>query len=470
MSRSSGVKPTRKALFADTYRPVRLPWTYRPAAALVLLLALFQPLIYFATMGAVGWGVAVWAVSGLEIVGLGTGPSGGYRGGVYIMLWRLVAYATPLLAGVLVFLILLGSLAPSRSGPRVRAYPLARVEHPLIYAYVDKLSDIMGSPRPVRIELSPEANASASFDHDLLWLFRRRLVLTIGATLVAGLSRRELTGVIAHELGHFTQGVGMRSTRLIGGINVWFLRVVYKRGIVDDIVEDMRDSEWSVPVIMGSFVGLCVWLVRGFIKIMAAGSHLATAALLRRMEFAADRCGARVAGSAASVRSWARIEELSIGFARALEIAGHESGRMRLPDDLSGLAREIAPTLGRSGDGFIEGHRDEPSVWSTHPATSERVRALVALNERGIVLSDGPAVRLLPGFEQLSRHATRFTLERILGESLGAYRMMPVDEVLGRGEYAPVVSGPASSVACGPKGEVVRPAGNDDEGVIPLAD
>lgn len=469
----------RKPLFADTYLPVRLPWTYRPLAAVVVLIALLQPLIYFATMTGTVLGVMWWAVEGLELVGLGSwggaGGGVGYRGGVYIFLFKGALYLTPFISGVMVILIMLGSLAPSRAGPRIRAYPLARVEHPLIYAYVEKLCDIMGAPPPVRIELSPDANASASFDHDGLWLVRRRLVLTIGATLVAGMTRRELTGVIAHELGHFTQGVGMRGTRLVSSINTWFLRVVYQRGAVDDFLEDLQESGWWVFVILGSITALLVLLVRLFIRAVASGAQLATAAMLRRMEFAADRCATRVAGSAAAVRAMARVEELAAGFENAMKIAELEGTRMRLPADLSLLARELAPALDRDAGGFILGYRDHPSAWSSHPPTGERVRIMHALAEPGIVLTDGPATKLLPGFEQLSRHATRFTLERAAGGALNAYRMMSVDEVLGRGEHAPearpasVVS-PLPASSAGPKGEIRRPALEDDSETIPLAD
>lgn len=462
--------PKRKPLFADTYRPVRLPWTYRPLAAVVVLIAFLQPLIYFATMAGAAWGVAWWAVEGVAMVGLGS-RGYGFRAGMYLFLFRSVLYITPIMAGAMVVCIMLGSLAPSRSRPRIRAYPLARVEHPLIYAYVDKLCEIMGAPPPVRIELSPDANASASFDHDGLWFVRRRLVLTIGATLVSGMTRRELTGVIAHELGHFTQGVGMRSTRLVSSINAWFLRVVYQRGAVDDLIEDMQDSQWWALVLLGSVTALLVHLVRLFIRGVASGAQLATAAMLRRMEFAADRCEARVAGSAAAVRAAARIEELTAGFASAVEIAELEGARMRLPSDLSLLAKEIAPALERDATGFIRGHYDKPSLWASHPPTGERVRAMLALEEPGIVLSDGPAVKLLPGFEQLSRHATRFTLERAMGGALGAYRMMSVDEVLGRGEHAPEAGpAPVAIPLAGPRGETRRPALDDDAETIPLAD
>jgi hypothetical protein len=51
------------------------------------------------------------------------------------------------------------------------------------------------------------------------------LVLTIGLPLVAGFNLREFAGVLAHEFGHFSQGVGMRISYVIRSISFWFTRV-----------------------------------------------------------------------------------------------------------------------------------------------------------------------------------------------------------------------------------------------------
>lgn len=463
-----------RPLFAETYRPVRLPWSYRPLAAAVMLLALLQPLVYFGTIAVVGFGVVWWARAGFEIVGLGSGQrmGFGYRIGAMIALFRLCLYMTPLIGGVFVLLVLVGSLIPSRSERLAPGYPLARIEHPLIYAYVDKLCDIMGAPRPHRIDLSTDANASASLGSGILWLIRPRLVLTIGGTLAAGMSRSELTGVIAHELGHFTQGIGMRSTRIVGGINTWFMRVVHERGVLDDYIEDMRGSEYlfGAIAIAGVFATAAVALVRRFVLLVAAGSRLVTLAMSRRMEFAADGCQTRVAGSAAFVTTSARLCELTIGYGRALEIARHESTRCRLPENLSLLAVEVTPRLERDGRGFVPGMSQEPSLWRTHPPLDERARRATELLEPGILLSDGPAVKLFKGFERLTRDASRYTLEQALGDGVSAYRMMPLNEVLGRGKFAPSEAMSQAQALPGPKNERTMPMRAADEDVIPFAE
>jgi Zn-dependent protease with chaperone function len=43
------------------------------------------------------------------------------------------------------------------------------------------------------------------------------------------LKAQELSEVLAHEFGHFSQGFGMRATYLIRSVNFWFTKVVYHR-------------------------------------------------------------------------------------------------------------------------------------------------------------------------------------------------------------------------------------------------
>lgn len=466
-------EPDVSHLFGDTYRPVRLPWTYRPVAALVVLLALFQPLAYVGIMAAVAHGTYWWILNGGGIVGLGGRVVG--RASLFVLLIQLVLLLAPIVTGALVTLLMIGALIPSRGGGHRPGYVLAPIEQPLLYAYVNRLCDIMGAPRPVRIELTSDANASASFDGDWAWLVRRKMVLTLGMTLMQGMRRRELTGVIAHELGHFTQGVGMRSTRIVGAINAWFYRVVHRRGAVDDVVESMLEVEFWAISLLGMLVAIAMTLVRWVVLAIASVSRLATMALLRRMEFAADRCHARVSGSAAFASGFARIIELDEGYHKAIEVAQMESAQSRLPEDFADLAVKISPKAERDANGFLSGFQESGSVWSTHPPTDERVDAALRADEAGIVLNDGPALKLLRDTRTLSREVTRKLHEQVIGDSLARFRMLTTDEVLGRGEASPEAilkqaqeSGPQPVYR--KAGErVIQPKPADDD-VIPFAD
>src|SRR5690606_29383698 len=117
------------------------------------------------------------------------------------------------------------------------------------------------------IDVDAMANASASFRRGLLSFFGNDLVLTLGLPLVAALDLRQLTGVLAHELGHFRQGLAMRLTYIIQRINGWFFRVVYERDGWDERLAAATHEQAFQPVILIVLLAqVCVWLSRQALK------------------------------------------------------------------------------------------------------------------------------------------------------------------------------------------------------------
>ena len=94
-------------------------------------------------------------------------------------------------------------------------------QEPLLFSFIENICRTVGAPSPERIEVDCQVNASARLDNGPL-APRRRLVLTIGLPLAAGLNLKEFAGVMAHEFGHFSQSAGMRLSYLIRSINHWF--------------------------------------------------------------------------------------------------------------------------------------------------------------------------------------------------------------------------------------------------------
>ena len=76
----------------------------------------------------------------------------------------MIVYIAPLLAGSLLVLFM---VLPLFDKARETSRPLwvDRREQPLLYAYVEKLCDTMGAPRPVRIDVVPSVTASAHIDN-----------------------------------------------------------------------------------------------------------------------------------------------------------------------------------------------------------------------------------------------------------------------------------------------------------------
>ncbi|MGV3756780.1 MAG: M48 family metallopeptidase, partial [Verrucomicrobiota bacterium] len=212
-----------KAAFTGKVAPAPVGLLYRLGMIVVLVTMIILPLVYFALIGAAGWGVYLWATKGTFLL------SGG---GGRVMLFKLVLYLTPLFSGIVVVLFMIKPLLARRMPP---PHPLALSPEaaPALYQLIERICAVVGAPRPSRVNVDCQLNASASFRRGMRSFVGSDLVLTIGMPLVAGLSAKQLAGVIAHEFGHFTQGFGMRLTYIIRSINAWFARIAYERDAWD---------------------------------------------------------------------------------------------------------------------------------------------------------------------------------------------------------------------------------------------
>src|SRR5262249_33582850 len=132
-------------------------------------------------------------------------------------------------------------------------------EEPLLFALVTRVAQAVEAPEPKRIDVDCQVNASASFGSKLGVVFGGDLVLTVGLPLVAGLSIQQFAGAIAHELGHFTQGAGMRLSYVVRSVNAWFARIVYERDDWDESL--VRGCEQGDRLSLFLLVAMfCVWL------------------------------------------------------------------------------------------------------------------------------------------------------------------------------------------------------------------
>jgi Zn-dependent protease with chaperone function len=384
---------------------IRWPWTsplYGFALVLVSAVMVLLPVIYLGLVGLASYGVYLWADHGRFLFG---GP----RGGVYGLVIRATLYIAPLIAGVITVFFMIKPLL-ARPGRRAQPLALNPVTEPVLYTFVQEIARQVGSPMPARIDLDCQLNAAAGFRRGLASVLSGDLVLTLGLPLVAGLTARELAGVIAHELGHFRQGVAMRMSYLVRNVNGWFARVIYERDAWDE-----RLSEWAVESegLISSIVVLCaavaVWFTRALLTLLLLLGHAISTLLLRQMEFDADRCQIRLAGSAAFESTIRRLnvlgkvqrdiyEELRMRWNRDHQLPVSLPAHLNLREQqLPAAQRErIENTLGLRRSAWYE----------SHPSDAERIRRARIENASGVISLEGPASALFSCFEVPARHVT----------------------------------------------------------------
>lgn len=378
--------------FSGPIDRVKTTLLYRIGVVLAASFVVLLPVLYVALIGFAGYGVYWHATENVEIASAGRG-----RGRIFAVL----LYAAPIVAGGISVLFMLKPLF-ARSVRPTGEISLNRAAQPLLYEFVDRICDTVHAPRPARIDVTFDINASAHVANGFFGLFQRELVLTIGLPLVAGMPLQNLAGILAHEFGHFSQGAGMRVTMIIRNVNFWFAKVVYMRDEWDEwLVSAAHETDIRIGWVF-HIARLAVFLSRGILWCFMMISHAATCWLARQMEFDADRYEYRLAGSAAFEETTFRLQWLGYGmqdyFRNTMHRApGEQTGNpirdfVRHCESLTEKDRKrVRRRMEKSTTGFFD----------VHPADSERIAMAQKENAPGVFTSQLPADAIFKNFDTM---------------------------------------------------------------------
>jgi len=413
---SAGHMEGSSAMFAHAFtgqwKPVARTPGYRLAMFASALFMTMVPIAYLATIGAIGWLVYWHFTHDTEMLNT--------RAGGRAALFMFLLYVLPGIAGVVLIAFLLRPLlflfGGSDDESKIEVFPR---EEPRLFAFVESVCNTMGAPVPERIFIDCDVNAAAQLLGGGFGLLgRRRLALHIGLPLVAGLNATAFAGILAHEFGHFSQGAGMRATGILGRMSHWMGIAAYDRGSIDSNIARLTQSGTLSMVIVGIVLAICVGIARLILKAVFFFGFGVSRVMGRKMEFDADAHQARFVGSKASIETWPKM--LGLGEAQRLadvKIAEQWKNRT-LPEDFPALvastARRLSPDAKANLKRSLE---DTQTGWfDTHPATGVRIRAMEALEEKGVFRLDEPATALFTNFADASKKASYAFFKERVGE------------------------------------------------------
>lgn len=397
---------------------VRVSAVYRLGLAVVALTMVALPLAYVTLIVAAGYGV-YWHITANQHL---LSDSEGF--------WALALYLVPVIVGGILVVFMVKPLFAPRS-KEMEPLPLTPESEPRLHAFIHRLCEVVGAPRPRRIVVDCEANASAGFRRGLVSLLGNDLVLTIGLPLAGGLSLRALAGVLAHEFGHFAQATGMRLTYVIRSVNGWFARVVYTRDAWDEWL--VSASGWDIRIAVVIWIArFFVWLTRGILWVLMMLGHALSCFMLRQMEFDADRYEAHLAGGEVFAETARRLPLLGVGVQFAQGDLEDSLNDDRLVDDFVALALENENNLPEEVREEVRKHVEEETtgLLDTHPASAERIASVLRLDAPGLFTFEGPASELFADFGTLSRSATRDYYAAVLGDEATRHKLVPFAEYI----------------------------------------
>ena len=275
------------AAFRGEIAPFRPSLMYVFWLAIVAGFMVLLPLVYVALIGFVIFALGYHAVNNIAIVQ--------HAGHGWAMKFAVMVYAAPLICGAVMVAFLFKPLF-AKPAKAAKARALDPKAEPLLYAFIDGVCTSVGAPRPARIEVDCSVNAAAGYAGGAFSIFGRKPFLVIGLGLVAGLDVKQLAGVMAHELGHISQGSGARLMQVISSINAWFARGVYERDDWDETLRAWSTSDNGYEMVIGGLARLAVWLARRVLWVLLHVGHLVNMVFLRQREYDADRYEARMVG------------------------------------------------------------------------------------------------------------------------------------------------------------------------------
>lgn len=419
--------------FDGDIEPVVSPISYRAGMFLALCVMTILPVIYVALIGLVGYGIYWHAVSNTGIFAL-AGEARGRNSGK-AMVFALMVYVAPIFVGVVGVAFMLKPLF-SRPERTRKPRTLSREKEPLLFAYIDRLCDAVHAPRPKQIDVDLQVNASASFRNGIWSMFGSDLTLTLGLPLVAGLPLRNLSGVLAHEFGHFAQGAGMRVTFIVRTIAYWFSRVVYERDHWDAQLEQWSQENDIRIGWLFYLARFMVWLTRRVLWVLMMIGNAVSCLMLRQMEFDADRYEARMAGSETFADTARLLRLISIADQQSWEGLNDGFREGRLIDDMPRFALANFKKLPKSAHQFVDQMTsDSKTGWfDTHPSDIDRNENAAAEDTDGIVQLNRPAMDLFRNFPALSKATTIDLYKEVFGKEFDASTLYSVDETLARQE------------------------------------
>jgi Zn-dependent protease with chaperone function len=403
------------------FRRQRITIAHRLTALVVAGLMLLLPIVYVAFAVGVGW-LTWWHATNdwfwmKETYGFATAIAA-------------ALYVGLILGGVLWTLSLVRPLFSSLSKP-VAASRISRRDEPALFAFAERLADKVGCPRPDIICLDLDVNASAYYESSLFGLGQRTFTLTLGMPLVAGMTLCQLSGVMTHEFGHFGQRGSGLLDRFIKRINLWFAAAADRPDLLDDLIQTLTSDGHYLMKIVGLVLMLLVGLGRFFLRCLMLVGLLASASLMRRMEFDADSYEVGLIGSAEFAASSKRLVALTIAHELTFRHAFTSMHCRILPSDIVAFTAELAdraPKVRKRATKMIE---NEKMSWlASHPPIRDRIAAAERLNLPGVFTSSIPGSALFDSFEARSAAITAMLYSHRYGRRLTPDAVKPVHEAV----------------------------------------
>jgi aconitate hydratase len=350
-------------------------------------------------------------------------------------------YIIPMFIGILLIVSMLKPLIARPVSKRF-VVTLTRKKEQALYAFVDKLCHSIGSKIPSTIEVDCSAHASAGFRQGMIGFLEDELTLIIGLPVASELTTTEFTSLLAHELGHFTQKLGMRLYYIITSIQEWLYRLIFEEDTIDQrlAIVSITSSGFVRWCVMPA-ANLSVWLSRKILTAFMHAGNVISRFYIRLMEFDADRYAVRLSGPEAFESSLSKLHSLNI----ALKEAFSQLKKQRKPEDnslpndfvllISSIMKQTP--AGDTSKAKAATLKNLTGIPDKNPTDRERIEQVKGILAKAVPQSDALASTLFTNFKETAKMTSSRLYREVLGLQFSQNSLVPTDEFVGTSEQAP---------------------------------
>jgi Zn-dependent protease with chaperone function len=359
---------------------------FRANAIKVLGAILFFVIVYFiliafaALLVLLCWKVGMAIVSATRI----TSITGILAVGIWVM-------------GLFVMYFLIKFLFASNKVDRSGMIEITEEQEPEVFQFIRNITEETNAPLPKRIYLSPDVNASVSYDSSFWSMFLPvKKNLTIGLGLVNSTNLSEFKAIMGHEFGHFSQR-SMKLGSYIYNVN----RIIYDMLYNNNTYADLIDRWGSLHSIFALLMNISIWFVKAIQQILQAVYAFINkmySGLSLQMEYHADAVAASVAGGNHLVTSLYRLEAADICYNTLISYYNewiednfkaenvyrdHQIMMKQFAHDFNiPIEQGLIHVNQHSLSSFNQSNIVYKNQWASHPSNQEREQRL---NELGLV-------------------------------------------------------------------------------------
>lgn len=330
--------------------------------------------------------------------------------------------------GVLVLIFLLKFIFKSHKVDRSHLFKISKVDEPDLFNIIDDIVNKVGTTFPKNVYLSGDVNAAVFYDSNFWSMFLPiQKNLQIGLGLVNTVSKAELTAILSHEFGHFSQKT-MKVGSYVYNVNQVIYNLLYDNESYDNLIQRWANVSgyFSIFVILAvKIIEGVQWVLRKIYSVVNK-SYLG---LSREMEFHADEIAASVTGLEPLKSSLLRMSLADHSFNYVLSFY---DGRITTNQKSRNLFREQSFVMNfLAEDSNIKIENSFPQVtaeelnkfnksklvikdqWASHPSIEDRIEMLKKNGMSSNQIELAPAHKIFTNFEETQKELTNKIFKEI---------------------------------------------------------